>query len=95
MIDSFKPNEEMMRRKGCNQNMLEVDTCLCEEVISRKDGRTYKRDSTFSLPDGRCEKCGVVEAPGNYHHVGCENEACPRCGDFVWLCDCDMEIVPP
>lgn len=40
-------------------------------------------------PDGaeeRCPDCNV--APGGFHHPGCDQEPCPRCGGQMISCDC-------
>jgi len=53
------------------------------------DGR-YERIRWGALEgestDQSCADCGVD--PGGLHHVGCDQETCPRCGEALALCDC-------
>jgi hypothetical protein len=37
-------------------------------------------------PGQRCHDCCAL--PGNYHHVGCDWEECPRCHRQLIGCDC-------
>jgi len=34
-----------------------------------------------------CHDCGV--APGGYHHIGCDAEECPACGEQFISCACE------
>jgi len=40
----------------------------------------------------RCHDCAAL--PGNYHHVGCDYEECPRCHEQLIGCDCEPEAIP-
>src|SRR4051812_42963663 len=37
-------------------------------------------------PDTECHDCSA--ATGQRHHVGCDMEQCPRCGDQALTCEC-------
>jgi hypothetical protein len=39
----------------------------------------------------RCHDCSAL--PGNYHHIDCDFEECPRCHEQLIGCDCDPEVV--
>jgi hypothetical protein len=40
-------------------------------------------------PEGhRCHDCDAL--PGNYHHVGCDWEECPRCHGQYITCGCQL-----
>jgi hypothetical protein len=38
-------------------------------------------------PDKSCHDCATTT--GQRHHVGCDMEQCPRCGNQAITCDCD------
>jgi hypothetical protein len=72
----------------CGQEMLTASSCT-ERFAELVDGR-YERIRWGALEgeptDESCGDCGVD--PGGLHHVGCEFETCPRCGEALALCDC-------
>lgn len=69
----------------CKQEMKEADSCIKIFIIS--DGRQYKPLRTkFDKINKRCLGCGVKH--GAYHHPGCGEEICPRCGDKIISCKC-------
>src|SRR4051794_7171666 len=37
----------------------------------------------------RCHDCGVE--PGGLHHLGCDVQRCPSCGDQLICCDCPWD----
>lgn len=71
--------------------MLTASSCT-ERFVELVDGR-YARIRWGALEgeptDESCGDCGVD--PGGLHHVGCEFETCPRCGESLALCDCWAE----
>lgn len=39
--------------------------------------------------DTPCHDCNVTK--GQYHHLGCDMEECPRCGGQLISCDCPFD----
>ena len=72
----------------CGQEMLTASSCT-ERFCELVDGR-YGRIRWGALEgeptDEHCADCGVD--PGGLHHVGCDQETSPRCGEALALCDC-------
>lgn len=70
--------------QDCHREMLKAASCTITTLIY-PDGVRAKR-----IPhdgDRRCHDCGVL--PGGYHHQGCDDERCPRCGSGQAIgCDC-------
>lgn len=71
---------------ACRQEMKYGVGCTLKTLIL-KDGNIYSRSTEhFNEPDGFCHDC---KAPhGEYHHLGCDVERCPRCGGQLISCDC-------
>lgn len=44
------------------------------------------RDLMAQTKDRNCSDCAV--RPGAFHHVGCDKEECPSCGQQALGCDC-------
>jgi len=74
---------------------------LCENNINNCSGCTEEKKIKFSnYPDmepvrvgdsedssrEKCHDCGALS--GNIHHMWCDMERCPRCGDQFITCDC-------
>ena len=55
-------------------------------------GATYARvafgDERRPDPSTHCSGCGV--SIGQMHHVGCDMEECPKCGNQAISCSCDL-----
>ncbi len=60
------------------------DSCHANSEVEYADGVTLA--ARPHEEDGRCPGCGV--AAGGLHHVGCEEEPCPRCGRLLLFCGC-------
>ena len=76
----------------CNRDMMETYGCNYAPIIHH--GKKYRPikvgapgDIYFDNKKGRCGDCGAV--PGHYHHVGCDLERCPVCGDQLISCRCN------
>jgi len=75
----------------CEGEMLEVDGCM--STVFKRNGATCPRIKYGDEPDDwgancdyRCHDCNA--AAGNYHHVNCDVERCPKCDDQLIRCDC-------
>ena len=89
--------------KYCNQEMHEAAGCVMEPILT-VDGEidpvkygdelhpTMRSDQDGVLRR-RCGDCAAL--PGNYHHVGCDIEECPRCHGQLLSCDCVIEESQP
>lgn len=75
----------------CGREMLTADGCI-GDPIPYADGKLFPR-LKFYDPDGRkngrCPDCNAKN--GHYHHWGCDQEKCPRCGWQMISCDCVLE----
>ena len=74
----------------CNSKMFDAQGCI-ETLVRFPDGKMYER-LTDTLcgeheEERNCHDCGC--APGHFHHPGCDNEMCPRCGGQLLSCDCN------
>ena len=75
----------------------------CKRTMDAGAGDTFTH---FKLKDGRlveripyggfgedsehpCHDCNVTV--GQFHHLGCDNERCPICGEQAAFCDCPKE----
>jgi hypothetical protein len=65
----------------CNLEMTTADGCTLPSVVI--DGAHYVRDR---CADSRCGDCGAKR--GQFHHLGCDLERCPRCGRQLISCGC-------
>ena len=76
--------------KLCGGRMLKADGCTWGYVYC--GGKYYKRIKYGAgyLEDGdiRCFDCGAK--PGHYHHINCDMEYCPVCGEKMLGCSCDL-----
>jgi len=65
----------------CNLEMTTADGCTLSEL--KIDGEVFARRSCERR---RCHDCNA--RPGRFHHLGCDLERCPRCGDQLITCGC-------
>jgi hypothetical protein len=69
----------------CDRNM---GTALgCSHQSYRIGGRLYKRVPVLGV--AVCYDCNA--RIGRLHHVGCDEERCPKCGLQAISCNCDYE----
>jgi hypothetical protein len=72
---------------ACHREKLVATSCTVAEVILANGGvlprvRFSPRDG--ASPDDRCADCHV--GPGGLHHLGCDLELCPSCGQQASFC---------
>ena len=72
---------------ACHRETLAATSCTVAQVMLT-NGRVLPR-VRFSPPDGtnvddRCSACNVGR--GDLHHLGCELEVCPSCGQQASVC---------
>ena len=70
----------------CNREMTTANGCTLSAVTI--DGTRYLRDR---CPDRRCSDCGAIR--GEFHHLGCDLERCPRCRRQLISCGCWTDSV--
>ena len=56
--------------------------CCFTEV--RLGGKWYKRGRVDR--EAECHDCATKK--GGVHHLGCDMEMCPKCGEQAIMCDC-------
>jgi len=67
----------------------EIISCVNNRFIRYPDGELFMSIPFYpaNILDGlRCPDCNV--RIGGFHHPGCENEQCPRCGELLFTCGC-------
>jgi hypothetical protein len=80
--------------KFCSGEMHEVAGCILEPIQTvdgpldpvKYGSEVDPEHPSHHGPIRRCGDCAAL--PGNYHHVGCDLEECPRCGGQLLSCDC-------
>lgn len=72
--------------------------CRDDRTIRFEDGEVrdpvvYGEEERFqpfvSQPVKPCDRCGAM--PGHYHHSGCPEEECPKCGEQYQSCGCSTD----
>lgn len=77
--------------EDCKQEMTTASGCTLHRLVIHDDTYDRIRYGLETLHLGppsprRCHDCGVQ--PGNLHHLGCDWEECPYCGDQLISCGC-------
>ncbi len=87
----------MARCDYYRKEMMNEDSCTPHAYYSKDENRNYAAVPYYlRYPDAqgvptRCHDCNVKV--GGYHHPGCDEERCPRCGRQLISCDCVLEPV--
>lgn len=84
----------------CLQPLRSAYGCRADRSIQFEDGDVlepvaYGDEERYQAFDGQpvapCEGCGVMPGEKNYHHPGCMDEECPKCGDSYQTCSCQTD----
>ena len=75
-----------MKCQDCGQEMTTAKTCTVKTIEG------YPRDTTYFDDNKRCHDCGIINKQGNYHHLGCDMERCPKCGGQLISCGCFNDL---
>lgn len=73
----------------CEKEMTAPEVISCDLVPVRMKDGTFRNPLTFQTEDKyveRCHDCRVLI--GGFHHPGCDEEVCPKCGKFLNGCGC-------
>lgn len=76
----------MAKCSDCDQEMLTAKTCTKKMV--KISGKLWERNTYYDRRK-RCHDCGIVNEPGNIHHMGCDVERCPKCDGQLISCECE------
>ena len=80
----------MSKCKLCNNEMSDFNTISCTRKLIGVNGEQYPVALYENSNDiDRCHDCNVLK--GQSHHVGCDMERCPNCGEQLISCDCKIE----
>lgn len=88
--------------EACGREMNTADGCGCTHI---KVGKRFRKRIPVGFPGDlfyghysdapteervkmRCPDCNALF--GEYHHAGCDAEACPKCKEQLLSCDCDV-----
>jgi len=71
-----------MKCQDCGQKMTTAKTCTLKTIEGCERNTDYFDDNE------RCHDCGIVNKKGNYHHLGCDMERCPKCKGQLISCGC-------
>ena len=89
----MKENNKYTVCKDCDQQMAPKNGCLFSRI--QINGKTYTRvkhgdagdfGEGITDKDFVCHDCNA--GIGQYHHMGCDAERCPKCHMQLLGCDC-------
>ena len=86
MVKCQHCGKEMTKAKGCGCVEIEVDGEWYPRIRVGRPGDLAYGYREFHRGD-RCGDCGAQF--GQFHHPGCDMEACPKCGNQLLSCDCN------
>ena len=78
----------------CELCSMPMSVLSCKYTHEKINGKWYQRITGYrnAAPSGeRCRDCGILCVEGNAHHLNCDDEYCPVCGDQAFGCDCSHE----
>ena len=76
----------MTKCEDCDQEMIGSESCD-RPTITIKGIKYHRNRSNFDV-NKRCHDCGIINKQGNYHHLGCDIERCPKCKGQLISCGC-------
>lgn len=82
----------MAKCEMCGKEMLNHVSCSSNLIVA--NNKIYPRikvgDQQDLLPINPGERCHDCGAPyGGYHHMNCDSERCPICGEQLLGCNCE------
>lgn len=75
----------------CKREMLTASGCTYMYVKTKDDKYIQRQkvgEEGIYHSSERCHDCGALF--GYYHHPGCDVERCPKCGEQLMDCSCDV-----
>ena len=75
-----------MKCNDCNLEMADDKTVSCTLKIVGD----HNRDTEYFDVNKRCHDCNIVNEKGNFHHLGCDIERCPKCEGQLISCNCGL-----
>lgn len=81
-----------MAKCDCGREMIDSRSCAFNCLFTSK-GKIVMRNAVYFDVNETCHDCGIENKPGNYHHIGCDIERCPKCKGQLLSCGCDFPRV--
>jgi len=72
----------------CQKIMKNKNVYSCVRQYIMIDGKEYHRNCDRLGQDIRCHDCNIENFFGNFHHIGCDMERCPKCKGQLISCNC-------
>ena len=70
----------------CDREIKKTDSCLQWSAKFEGGLQLFGIPFYSKDPEETCPDCGIPV--GGFHHPGCDQEVCPRCGSQYASCDC-------